>query len=269
MATKRPRSPKQLANDERLRQLAAERRAKTEATADKPTLNPGLGNEPQESIVSPELDELKAQIAEFKQNQALLMQLIANKNPNSAGNPSFNREGGLVGSVEKYIVDPKNYPDPSQRLLDEQRLQRFAVKDNYELNYEVSTTSYQTKDGINMKEPRFKLELIRIIYDEDTGERTTGRYVVCRAFFHEDPQAAIVVARDNGIEVDESNEKAFLDEMRYYRMRDWLMEAFYPPKVQVTKNKREMVVGNKLVEYFEVNSEDSETIPFGQLKNKV
>ncbi len=187
-----------------------------------------------------------------------------------AQTPQFNHAGRLVGTVERYIVDPKHYPDPCVRLADEKRLQRFAFKDNYELGFSVSTTSYQTQDGINTREPKFTLELNRIVFDEDTGEPTVGRYTICNAIFHEDPQAAIVVARDNGVEVDETNEKAFLDEMRYLRMRDWLLEAFYPPKPsQPKKNKRDMVIGGKMVQYFEINSETSETIPFNELKTKV
>lgn len=180
-----------------------------------------------------------------------------------------NARGGLVGTFEKYAVNPAHYPDPCARLAQEPRLQRFAFPANYELVFEVATTSYQTKDGVNTREPKFTLELNRIVYDEDSGAPTNGRYVVCRAIFHEDPDAALVVAHDNGIDVDSMNEKRFLDEMRYLRMRDWLLEAFYPPKSQQKRSKKEMVIGNRLVEYFEVNSQDSEMIPFDQLKNKV
>lgn len=179
------------------------------------------------------------------------------------------RTGRLIGTIEKYIIDPKHYPDPRERLAREPRLQRFAFSDNYELEFEVTSTQYETKDGVNMREPKFTLALIRIMYD-DAGERTNDRFTVCRAIFHEDPQSAIVVARENGLPVDETNEKGFLDEMRYLRMRDWLLEAFYPPKpIQAKQNKREMVIGNKLVEVFEINSEQSETMPFSQLKNKL
>lgn len=176
---------------------------------------------------------------------------------------------GLIGTTEKYIVDPGNYPDPCERLSVEQKLQRFAFPMNYELEFKVTSSEYQTVDGRRMREPKFTLDLIRIIIDEDTGLATNGRYTVCRAIFHEDPEAAIVIAREQGLPVDESNEKAFLDEMRYIRMRDWLLEAFYPPKAQEKQNKKEVVIGGKLVEYFEVNSEDRETIPFGQLKTKL
>lgn len=261
--TKKPRSPAQLANDQRLREMAATRSKKQSSTTQEqpaPSLNPGLGEEPKETIINPEIDELRRQIEELK---ALHFQSARpSTQPQFQGNT-------LVGTVEKYNVDPAAYPNPIQRLSQEPKLQRFAFKENYELSYQVSVSSYQTKDGINTREPRFTLELHRIMFDEDTGEPTNGRYVICRAFFHEDPQAAIIVAQENGLGVDETNQKAFLDEMRYLRMRDWLLDAFYPPKASPIKNKKQMVINNRLVDYFEVNSENSESIPFNQLNTKV
>lgn len=185
--------------------------------------------------------------------------------------PQYGANGRMVGTFEKYIIDPLNYPDPTPRLAQEPRLARFAFPINYELDFTVTTTQYQTLDGVNTREPKFTLELIHIVRDEDTGEPTDGRYVLRTAVFHEDPQAALTVAREQGLEVpdDPSHEKAFLDEMRYIRMRDWLLEAFYPPKSTVTKKKKDMVIGNKVVEYYEVNSESSAGIPFGELKSKL
>ena len=175
--------------------------------------------------------------------------------------------GGLIGTFEKYRLS--GYPDPRQRLSQEPRLQRFAFPMNYELAWEVGVSQYKTLDGVNTKEPKFTIELIRILIDEDTGEPTDGRYTICRGIFHEDPEAALIVAQQQGITVDESDEAHFLNEMRYLRIRDWLLEAFYPAKVDnVKKNKREMVINGKLVEYFEVNSENSEAVPFGQLTDR-
>lgn len=176
---------------------------------------------------------------------------------------------GLVGTHERYKMARGYYPDPRERLTAEPRLQRFAFPINYELGWEVGVSQYKTIDGVNTKEPNFKIELNRVVMDEDTGEATNGRYTICRGIFHEDPEAALIVAREHGIEVDETDERTFLDEMRYLRIRDWLLDAFYPPKAVSKKNKKEVVIGNKLVEFFEVNSEDSESIPFSQLKNKL
>lgn len=176
---------------------------------------------------------------------------------------------GLIGTHEKYIVDPANYPDPRQRLASEPRLARFAFPMNYELEWTVSVTEYTTIDNMRVREPKFTLELNRIMLDEFTGETTPGRYTICRGIFHEDPEAALVVAREQGLDVDNFGEKEFLNEMRYLRMRDWLTEAFYPPAPSAQKNKREMVIDNKLVDYFEVNSEGSSKIPFDDLDKKL
>lgn len=174
--------------------------------------------------------------------------------------------GRLTGTFEKFVLDPDYYPSPIERLGAEERLSRFAFPENYELKYEVTASEYTTIDGIRTREPKFTLDLIRKMYDEETGELTPGRYTVCRLVMHEDPDAAIAVARQYGMEIDEEDEKAFLDEMRYLRMRDWLLEAFYHVPVTSNRNRKEMVINNQVVEYFEVNSEESSSVPFDKLK---
>lgn len=208
-----------------------------------------------------DVGELMRRIQELEQRQFF--------QPPQQEQPQVNRQGKLVGSHVKYTLDPGYYPDPCERLSNEPRLQRFAFKANYELKLVVETAMSQTQDGVNTREPKFTIELYRIMYDEETGLPTNGRYTVCRMIFFEDPDSALVVARDNNVDIDATGEKEFLDEMRYLRVRDWLLEAFYPPKAQTKSKKREMVIGNKVVEYFEINSETSETMPFSQLKTKV
>jgi hypothetical protein len=255
--TKKPRSAKQLANDERLRQAAREKKEST----------PEVGQMVQEPVekqdpVAPQVnpsdyEDLQKQVAELRQ--------MLTANPQALAPQMTSR--GFVGTVERYLVDPANYPDPRDRLSEEGRLRPYAFKENYELEYDVSVSSYETIDNVRMKEPKFTLKLNRVILDEDTGEPTNQRYTVFIGIFHEDPDAAIIVARENGLEVDESNEKAFLDEMRYLRFRNWLLEAFYPAKPAQDKiNKRETVIGNRLVEIFEVNSESPEAV-MGRLEN--
>lgn len=220
-------------------------------------VDPGIPGEVDVAELQRQIKELQA--AMFMQNLPLQQRQGTQAGPR-----------GLIGTTEKYIIDPDNYPNPCGRISQEPKLERFAFSMNFELNFKIETTEYTTIDGIRTKEPKFTIELIRIHIDEDTGLATVGRHTVCRGIFFEDPDAAIVVARENGLEVDESNEKAFLDEMRYIRFRDWVLEAFYPPKPSQEKaNKKEMVIDGKLVDYFEVNSEQSETIPFGQLKTKL
>lgn len=256
--------PKKQLTEEQRKALGERLKLARAAKAEKAKQSPSqVAPEPKEQILSHEdIGSLIKRLEELEKREFM-------RNLPQQQTPQVSPHGSLIGTFEKYILDPKHYPDPRERLADEPRLRRFAFKENYELEWLIESTRYETKDRINTVEPKFTLELNYVIHDEDTGEKTNGRYTLRRAIFHEDPQAAIFVARENGIEVDESNEKAFLDEMRYLRMRDWLLGVFYQPKPQPKKNKKDMVIGGKLVEYFEINSQDSETIPFAQLKNKV
>lgn len=233
---------------------AAARKAEKEGKA--PELQ--AGEQPQETISQQELNDLQRQILELK--QALMSQQAPQGN-----NLSF-KGGQLTGTFEKYKIGSQNYPDPRKRLSSEPRLARFAFDINYELNWHVGVSEYTTIDGIRTKEPKFTLELVRVIVDEDTGEPTNGRYVVCRLIMHEDPEAALIIARNEGIDVDEMDEKSFLDEMRYLRMREWLLECFYPSPVVKPNEKKDMVIGGTIVEYFEVTSEDKPKVDFSELK---
>jgi hypothetical protein len=216
-------------------------------------------------VKSGDYEDLARQVMELKAMMFDNNVKLSQREPmNQGGAQATNR--GLVGTHEKYSTNLDIYPDPRKRLTHEDKLARFAFPMNYELEWETGITSYETIDGIRQKEPKFTLKLNRIILDEDTGEDTNRRYTICQAIFFEDPEAAIQVALEKGLEVDESNEKVFLDEMRYLRMRDWLFEAFYPPKPQQKINKHETVIDNRIVEVFEINSENSEKLPFDSLK---
>ncbi len=197
-----------------------------------------------------QIDELKALLAQQPQGSAQLT------------------DRGIVGTRDRYIMDPSNYPDPRERLQAEARLKRFAFGENYELGWEVVPTRYQTIDGVWQQEPKFTLELIGVVFDEETGDPTTRRYIMRRGIFFEDPEASIIEATQRGMEIDQTNQKLFLDEMRYLRFRDWLVEFFYPPTSTVKKDKKEMVIGNQLVETWEVTSDKAEGINFSALKSK-
>lgn len=210
-----------------------------------------------------DIAELVARMQEMDQ------ELKALKSDKAQGNIQVNPTGNLTGTFEKYITSPKQYPDPIERLANEVRLQRFAFEENFGLRFEIGVSAYTTIDNVRTREPKFLLTLVRKIYDDDSGELTNRRYDVCNMTFHEDPETALVVAQENGVEVESMGEKVFLDEMRYLRMRDWLLECFYPPKVEPKKSKKEMVIGNRLVEVYEISSENSESIPFSQLSKKL
>lgn len=262
--TKKPRTPAQLANDKRLAEAARARRTAPELPKETVLDGTTSAPEPVTTYSDGDIAELIRQVQELKaQNQQF--------NQPQPQNTLTSNNGRLVGTVEKYLVDPKNYPDPTERLANEPKLARFAFPLNYELAWDVSVSSYQTIDGINQKEPRFTLQLVKVMLDEQTGEPTNKRAMLYQMMFHEDPQAAIAIAREHGLEVDEVNEKQFLDEMRYLRMRDWLfgLQPFYPQKAQVKKGKRQEVVGNRIVEVYETSGENAQSIPFGELNGKL
>lgn len=195
-----------------------------------------------------QLGDLLAQIKEIQETNALLKAALLNKSGTQ------NTEHGLIGTFEKYITDPDYYPDPSERIAKEPRLARFAFSENYRIKYEVTTTTYETIDKRRVIEPQFKIDLLGVQRDED-GEPTGNLYIARRLVMHEDPTAAIAVARENNLPIDDKNEKAFLDEMRYIRIRDWVMQYFYRPKSQDAVKKREEVIGNQVVEVISANSE--------------
>lgn len=190
-------------------------------------------------------------------------ELEATKRESQKQTPEVTAQG-IVGVFTKYTTDPANYPDPTERLANEPRLARFAFNENFELDFRVEISAYQDMRGVNNEEPRFHLDLIGKVFD-DLGEPTNKRYIMKKLVFHEDPQAALVIARDNGMPVDKSDEATFLNEMRYLRTRDWLMGIFYPQPSTSTGSKREEVIGNQLVEVYEISSENSQDIPFNDI----
>jgi hypothetical protein len=70
----------------------------------------------------------------------------------------------------------------------------------------------------------------------------------------EDPDSAIWVADQMGIEVPETMQKDFLDEMRYIRCRNWLFEVFWPSPMKKPEGLREEVIGNRLVPVIDLSS---------------
>lgn len=209
----------------------------------------------EDTIVQPDVNELIKQIEELKAMQWQMMRDAMREGEKPSNVATAVSNGKLTGTVDKYSMDKMLYADPRERLAEEPKLKRFAFPLNYELEWEIGESAYETIDHIRMREPRFTLTLVKIMLDEDTGEDTNGRYDICRLIMHEDPVAAMTIAREHGLDVQADDETSFLNEMRYIRMRDWLLEAFYPSKPTVGKQKRDMVVGGKLVSYWEKNTE--------------
>lgn len=205
--------------------------------AKKEEVHPSPAHEPTVAELMAQLNELKSKL-DFSQPA---QQQITSQ--------------GFVGTTEKYKVDPKYYPDPRDRIAKEDRLEREAFRHNYELEWDVKVSQYETQDGRRFREPKFELNLVGIQKD-DQGNDTGKRFYVRKSVYHEDPDAALVIARENGIPVDESREKEFLDEMRYLRFRDWVFDYFWPKPATQPKGTREEVIGNRLVPVFEKSDQE-------------
>lgn len=253
---KKPRTEKQLANDERLRQQAAERKNKnpeTQTPQNHSTEEPGIAE------LTKMVLELKSQLEE-KQTPDLAQSLAA-----ALGN----NQPRQTKVTDKYSLDLTLYQDPRERLRQEPRLQRVAFDANYELDWEVLPVTYETRNDGPQREPKFTLSLVQVVLDDD-GEPTNKRVGKARMVFFEDPATAIVIANQHGLPVDEENERDFLNAMRYLRIRDWLFECFWPPRTDQTKsNKRMEVIGGQQVETWEISTEGSAKIPFGELNTKL
>jgi hypothetical protein len=218
--------------------------------------------ETQTTISNEDYNTLKAQVEELKN-------LLVNREAQAPQGPQITATG-LIGTLHKFNTDPKHYPNPVERLAGEPRLARFAFGENWELDFSVKDSSYTTLDNRRVVEPQFTIQLIGKVFDED-GELTNGRYVRKQMVFFEDPDAALAVARENGLEPNDfGGEKDFLDEMRYIRVRNWLLENFYSPSnTNKQQNKKQMVINNQVVDYYEISSVDGSAMPFGDLGNKI
>lgn len=212
--------------------------------------------------------DLERQVNELK---GMMLKVLSGQNNQPQAGMQVGNNGRLVGEIEKYSVDIDRYPDFTKRLAAEKRLAPLAFDYNYELDYSVSERPYENK-GINYKEPEFLITLYRIVLDEN-GEQTQKRYIAKRLMFHEDPQAAIVIARQNGINLDDwkdldnsdTNQRAFLNEMRYIRARDWLFDIFWPKPSDKTRQIREESIGGTIVQVFEKSSVESSEIEFDKI----
>lgn len=216
-------------------------------------------------------DANSVSIEDYNTLKAQVQELLSRQQQNQPVYPAAPVITGnsIVGTLQKFNTDPSYYPDPTERLMNEPRLARFAFKENWELEFSVKTTSYTTLDNRRVSEPQFTVQLIGVVFD-DMGEKTNGRYVRKQMIFFEDPDSALEVARQNGLKVEDFQEKAFLDEMRYLRVRDWLLENFFPPTNAAKKqNKKQMVINNQVVDYYEISSVDASGVPFGNLDTKL
>lgn len=154
---------------------------------------------------------------------------------------------GVTGQVFKYPVEPEYYPNPRERLYDIPFLKRYNLRDNYIITWGVEGVEYE-KNGVAFAEPRFICHLYRRIYDDENNDTGTAA-LISRTFLHEDRLVALTTANKLGITDQFADEREIMDEIRFIRVRDWLIALFTPYKFQAFKKKpRMMVIAGKQVE---------------------
>lgn len=159
-------------------------------------------------------------------------------------------QGGIQGRITKYPLTKEHYPDPRDRLYDDPRLRRHNLRDNYILTWEVQGEQY-VKDGITYAEPRFIVQLFRRLFD-DMDEPTGQAALISRMMLHEDEFVAQIIADKMGMLQNFNSVGEMLDEIRYHRIRDWLLPIFIPVKAEEHRNKKtEMVIDGKAVEVWD------------------
>lgn len=158
--------------------------------------------------------------------------------------------GGIQGRVVKHSLKKSDYPDPTQRLYDDERLRRHNLRENYIFTWDVTGEQYE-KNGVTYAEPRFTVCLYRRLFDDD--DMPTGKAaLISRTMLHEDEFVAQIIADRLGMLDNFANTKEMMDEVRYRRIRDWLIPIFIPAKPEEHANRRtEMVIDGKAVEVFD------------------
>lgn len=222
-------------------------------------------NKHEEIVHNDDIDLLKAQIKELQERLHL---------PQAPSPIASTKQ-----VITKVTFDPAAYPDPRERLSQEEKLARIAFPLNYGLSWKVEPITYE-EDGLKVRAPRFTLDLLGKVFDEETNEPvkkqdpatkqwSEQRYVLKRGMFFEDVDSFIAVANQMGIEVPENILKDFTDEMRYLILRDWLFENFFPPKRIQNSERTETVINNRLVEVYETSAEldaPQPEMPFASLR---
>lgn len=270
----KPRTPKQLANDQRLAALAKERKAARERGAapnqgsePAPTTAPELPGEqlaaPAQPSQLPNMsdtlkDELLLKL--LREVEELKTQQPAGYNPQAAletkgqmlnGGVTLGKNG-LQGVVMRYEIEPSYYPNPVERLYDVPELRRFNLRDNYFMDWKVEGVEWE-KANITYAEPRFTCRIFRKMFDED-GVTPNGQFaLINRMILHEDEVVTRIAADKLGLrEIVGDDFTLLMDEARFYRIKQWLLDLFKVPKVEThSKQPRQMVVDGKVVEMFD------------------
>lgn len=255
---KKPRSAKQLANDQRLRDRKKDK-LENPNPVEVPTAPPvetpapqatGQSNEMLEKLVlrlMDEIDELKK-----TKNPDMTPEAALQYTAQMQGQPVVGRNG-IQGKMFRYPIEPDYYPNPVERLYDEPTLSRFNLRENYFFDWEVEGVEYE-KYGVTYAEPKFTVRLFRKLYGDD-GLPNGQFALINRQIQHEDEVVARAAADRLGLTESFENFQEMMNEVRFLRIRQWLLDLFKPPQVE-THNKQptQMVIDGKVVEVFDTEA---------------
>lgn len=277
---KRPRSEKQLANDQRLREAAAAKKNQPvvpQPPADLTEVENSAELEKQQLTGAETKSDSPFSKMSAEDKDLMMMNLMSKMAEMLSNNQNFKvtdenagavideasqikyagghvqasvGANGVTGQVFKYPVEPEYYPNPKERLYDIPFLKRFNLRDNYIITWGVEGVEYE-KNGVAFAEPRFICHLYRRIYDEDNNDTGTAA-LVSRTFLHEDRMIALTTANKLGLTEQFADEREIMDEIRFLRVKEWLVALFTPYKFQkFAKKPRSMVIDGKQVEVFD------------------
>ena len=243
---------------ERLK-MAREKKARLqelEAEDDKQEINEVVGSKVIEETVTISKQQMDAIISRLEN----LEQVKTVSTPQDVQKAQVDGMGKVAGINVPYTLDTSYYKDPRVLLYELPELERFAFKQNYQLDWVVEVLHYETKWGTNFSIPRFKLKLRKYMYDDDgnkithldeEGKTIVQGYLVKVGVFFVDPNDAIKTALEMGVEVEDTAE--FLEKMRMELYKRWLLETLNPPKPKAAQKIREVVIGGSRVQVEEWN----------------
>ena len=212
------------------------------------TLSPELKDELLLRLMR-EIDELKAQRpAGYNPEAALEM--------NARMQPGVNiGRNGLQGVVMRYNIEPSWYPNPTERLYDEPSLRRFGLRDNFFFDWKVEGVEWE-KANITYSEPRFTCRIFRRMFAEDGVTPTGQMALINRMVLHEDEVVARIAADKLQLRDKIGDDfRELMDEVRFLRIRQWLLDLFSVPKVEThSRAPRQMVVDGKVVEMYDTEA---------------
>lgn len=225
--------------------------------ADKPA--PGTGRNYPEAPETPQTKTLTDEptnnniILTQEQFDTLLSRLSAGSTQDRAPAPSMsgglrvNSRGEVVGTVQKFNIDPEYYSSPTEKLFKEPRLSRFSMEENYFLSWDITSKPYVTKDNLSVAEPTFHLTLYAYEFD-DTGEPTERFIVIQTLHMNEDEEIAMNFAAEEGLKVTDEGMRELMDRTRYERAKRWLLDIFFPPRnFDLSQDFQEEAIGGTVV----------------------